>query len=883
VAISGTTVGPVSGDGGAVPRPALFEALSGAARVTLISAPAGSGKTFLLRSWIASTGIADHVAWVSVRRGQGDAQEFWLAIADALRATSNGSQLIGPLTPTPDLDSAAIVDRLLEDVTRLDEPIWLVVDDLHELEAREALEQLQRMLAAAPSALRLILVTRRDLRLGLHRLRLDGQVTELRGADLRFTREESRALFEIAGIQLSHEALDRLVTRTEGWAAGLRLAALSLAGNTDPDRFAADFSGSERTVAEYLLEEVLERQPLEVSRMLLRTSILERVSGPLADRLTGSSGADRILAELEAAGAFVVSLDSQRAWYRYHHLFADLLALELRRTAPDELPALHSAAAEWLAEHGSAIEAIRHAQEAQEWRFASRLLSDHWFSLVLDGRAALVRELLGGFPPAIVAADPELAAMSAVTELTRGALAEAEHWAQVASHAAGAVSAERRSRLEVILALTDLLLARQRNDLPAVVQHAERLLDPTACEAEGDAGEQIRAVALNELGTAEIWTGHFVDAERHLEEALELARRNGLPTIELLALSHTALLHGFRGSPLSDERAREAIELAEANGWAEEPLAAVAYAMLGATRLWRAEVPEADAWFERAERTRRSDFEPAVGLVLHASRGLIDFVRGRSEEALAAFRAAERTEALLVTPHRLASTMRAHQLVALARIGETGRARGALEALEPEIVQMPQMRVAAGALALAEDELEGVTAVLEPVIAADDVADVRWWIQAQLLEAIAREGLRDPGAASRALERALELAEPMGIKLPFLFFPAEELLERHRRTGTAHASLAAEILDLLKGRAPAPASAGPQALDDPLSESELRVLRYLPTNLQAPEIADELFVSVNTIRTHMRHLYAKLGVHRRAEAVQRARELGLLSPGASRR
>jgi LuxR family maltose regulon positive regulatory protein len=853
--------------------------LSGAARVTLVSAPAGSGKTFLLRSWIAASGVAGRVAWVTIGRDERDAEGFWLAVLDALRATDAGERLIGTLTATPDLEGDIIVDRLLDDLRGLDEPLWLVLDDLHELETREAFDQLQRVLSEASPALRLVLVTRRDLRLGLHRLRLEGHLTELRATDLCFTHEEARALFEAAGVQLSEEALDKLVARTEGWAAGLRLAALSLAGTDDAERFAADFSGSERTVAEYLLEEVLERQPPEVSHLLLRTSILERVSGPLADRLTGGSGADRVLAELEAAGGFVVALDAQRTWYRYHHLFADLLALELRRTAPDEVPALHAAAARWLAEHDRPIEATRHAQAAQQWRFAAELLADHWFSLALDGRPAAARELLAGFPPAIVASDAELAAVTAVTELTRGAVAEAERWTTVAGDLAEAVPADRRARLHMTLAFTRLTLARRRNDLSSVAEEARLLVDPALRET----GDDIRALALNELGIAEIWTGHFDDAERHLEEALELARRTERPLLELLALSHTALLNGFRDSPLSEERAREALELARANGWADEPLATEAYVMLGAAALWRGELRDAETWFERAEHTRRSDFDPAVALIVHASHGLIRFVHGRREEALTAFRAAERTESLMVAPHRLASTMRAHHLVALARMGETERVQRALAALDPVTRAEPQMRVAGAALRQAEGDLEAVTTTLEPVIAAAEVTDTRWWIQALLLEAIARDGLRDPGAASRALERALDLAEPMGLKLPFLFFPAAQLLERHQRSGTAHASLVADILALLAGRAATAAATGAQVLEDPLSDSELRVLRYLPTNLPAPEIAAELFVSVNTIRTHMRHIYTKLGVHRRADAVQRARELGLLSPGSGSR
>ena len=211
---------------------------------------------------------------------------------------------------------------------------------------------------------------------------------------------ESHALFEAAGVRLSDGALESLVQTTEGWAAGLRLAALSMDRDPDPEQFAVKFSGRERAVAEYLLAEVLERQPQEVSRFLLRTSILERVSGPLADRLTECPGSERILWALEDAGAFVVSLDAERAWFRYHRLFADLLALELRRTEPLELPGLHTLAAEWLAEHGDPVEAIRHAQRAENWDLATRVLADSWPQMYLDGRLATARELLAGFPAA---------------------------------------------------------------------------------------------------------------------------------------------------------------------------------------------------------------------------------------------------------------------------------------------------------------------------------------------------------------------------------------------------------------------------------------------------------------------------------------------------
>ena len=451
---SGTADAPVAAAvDGVVSRRALFERLGAAGRVTGVSAPPGSGKTLLLRSWTGQAALAGRAAWVAVPGGERDPQQFWIAVADALRGTAAASALVRPLTAAPDLDGWAIVERLLTDLARLEDRIWLVVDDVHELAATDALAQLELLVMRAPAELRFVLATRHDLRLGLHRLRLAGELTEIRAADLRFTLEEARALFDAAGVQLPESAVALLHARTEGWAAGLRLAALSLAGHPDPARFATEFSGSERTVADYLLAEVLERQSEQVRRLLLRTSVAERVSGELADLLTGASGGERVLQDLERAGAFVVSLDAGRSWFRYHQMFADLLQLELRRTAPGELPALHQAAAGWFAGHGYPVEAVRHAQAAGDWSLAARLLSDTWLSLALDGQQDTAHELLAGFPGGVAAGDPELIALVAADEMNRGSLAEAEgHLARAASEL-GSVPAQQRGRFQVTLGI----------------------------------------------------------------------------------------------------------------------------------------------------------------------------------------------------------------------------------------------------------------------------------------------------------------------------------------------------------------------------------------------------------------------------------------------
>jgi LuxR family maltose regulon positive regulatory protein len=869
-----------------VDRGALFGRLAGANRVTQITAPPGSGKTQLLRSWIGEAGLAERAGWVSVQRQERDAQRFWISVIEALRATAPGSTRVRSLTPAPDLDGWAIVERLLEDLGSLEDRVWLVIDDLHELRSTEALGQLELLLMRSPAQLRFVLATRHDQRLGLHRLRLEGELTEIRAADLRFTLPEARALLDGAGVTLSEVALAQLLERTEGWAAGLRLAALSLAGHPDPDRFAAEFSGNERTVAEYLLAEVLDRQPEPVRRLLLRTSVLDQVNGPLADALTEVVGGERILQDLEEANAFVVSLDARRLWFRYHRLFAELLQLELRRTAPAELPALHEAAATWYAEHGEPVEAVRHAQAAGLWSVAARLLADHWFGLYFDGRAATAHDLLTGFPAAAVEADAELAALMAADELNGGALPQAQRYLALAIEKSTSVPAHRRESLQLRVAVLRLLLARQRSDRPAVVEEAQRLLAPGEHPDTPllGLGEDLRALALINLGIAELWTVRLDEAERHLQLGVALAHRIERPFLEFTGLAHAANVANMRSYRLGAQYGRQAIEVARQHGWTDEPIAGIAYTALAAAALAQGRLEETEAWAEHAERTLQEEVEPAAGLLLHHVRGGLELARGRHQEALVALRSAERLAGLLVTPHTLANAARRWLLQTLVRMGETEQVERAFAEMDAQERDAGELHTALAALRLAQGDPEAATIVLAPVL--DNSAPVTnrnfGLSHAFLLEAIARDALGETRGAEHALERALDLAEPDGILHPFLVYPAPGLLERHSRHHTSHASLIAEILNRLAGGSPTP-SPEPEPLPEPLSDSEKRILRYLPTHLSAPEIAGELYLSVHTVKSHMRHLYAKLGTHQRAETVERARGLGLLAPSSRRR
>jgi LuxR family transcriptional regulator, maltose regulon positive regulatory protein len=849
--------------------------------VTVVSAPPGSGKTVLLRSWISQAGAAGSAAWVTVRRGERDPQQFWLSVLDSLRQTASGLARVQPLTAAPDLDGWAIAERLLTDLAPLQDRIYLVIDDVQELGPAEAQRQLELLVMRAPEELRFVLATRHDMRMGLHRLRLEGELAEIREPDLRFTVAEAEELFDAAGVKLPDPAL--LVERTEGWAAGLRLAALSLAGHPDPGRFAEEFSGTERTVADYLLAEVLDRQPEPVQRLLLRTSVLERVNGELADLLSGDSGGERVLQDLEAANAFVVALDARRSWFRYHHLFTDLLQLELRRTAPGEVTALHRAAAGWFAGHGYPVDAVRHAQAARDWGPAARLLADHWYGLQLDGQAATAHQLLTGFPAGTRTADAELAVLAAAEELTHGSLDAAEGYLSLAEREMASVPDARRTHAQLLLGMTRLVLARQRWNLQAVAVEARRLqaMAEAPDAAQPRLGEELRGLALISLGTTEFWAAGE-DPERHLEMGVALARRIGRPFLEFTGLAYQAAAGIYQSFTRAAERARRAIELAERHGWTDEPAAGLAYVILGAILAWQMRPEEAESWVQRAERVLRAETEPAAVLGMHRARGMLELARGRDADALAAFQAGERLGGHLTAPHRLLTPTRALLVHTLVRLGDVERAEQALAGLGEHDRDHGEMRIAAAVLRLAQDDPRAAMAALAPVL--DGSAPVVWpaWlVEAFLLEAITRDAIGDAGATDRALERALDLVEPDGALLWFLLHPVPGLLQRHARPRTAHPALIADILSLLAGKRPVQ-QGGPPPLVEPLSDSEIRVLRYLPTHLSGPQIARELHVSHNTVRTHMRHLYAKLGTHRRFEAVERARALGLLAPAPLR-
>jgi LuxR family maltose regulon positive regulatory protein len=850
--------------------------------ITLVAAPAGSGKTVLVRSWLEARGPEQPSAWVAVERRERDAQRFWASVVAALAAAAPaGSMAQAP--PTPEFRAEVLIRNLVSELAALTRRIVLVIDDAHEIVDSEILDGLKYLFEHVPPTLHVVLITRHDLQVGLQRHQLATGMTEIRSAQLRFSLSETQRMFEGSGVELSPHALAQLHERTEGWVAGLRLAAISLATHPDPEQFVAAFSGSDRAVADYLLEEVLDRQPPDVRRLLVRSSLLTRVNGELGDLMTGASGSERSLRALAGPGGLVVALDPEQTWFRFHRLFGDLLALELRQTAPDEIAELHLRAAAWYAEHDEIPEAIAHARAGGDHPAAAELLIANYFSLTLDGRQAMAHALLEDFGSAAQDGPiPELAVVQAQEQLADGSLDEASAYVALAERNAHAVRSDPR-RFTMALLMTKLSLTRRRGDFDSVrhlIEQAGTLLEPRDTR-DIAINNDVRALTLLNLGIVEVWSGRVSDGAAHLGQARELAQRIGRPYLEVSSLAHESYAASWDSFSRGRDAARESISLAAAHGWAADPVVAPALVTLGVTLIQAGRLGEAERRLAEAEAALREALEPAVGYMLRTGQGTLALLRGHHEAGIAAYRAAERLDLALVKGSPLANELRwgiAHAQLALGRAELVREQLAELDASERETGEAREVR---SALALADGDPQTALEVLAPTIAGQAEAHHPLVLVRSLLrQALAYRALGEITAAEAAVERALDLAEPDALILPFIYVDSRDLLERHPRFRTAHGAFIAEILDALSDRPGRPDPGDVAALSEPLSDAELRVLRFLPTNLSAEAIASELFVSVNTVKTHMRHIYAKLDVHSRIEAVERARRLGLVGGSA---
>ncbi len=889
---------------------ALDEGVGGG--IVLLSAPAGAGKTVLLSAWIAARRLPGPACWLSLDGEDNDANRLLENLLSSLRgagALELGNPLDDLLAPAG-AGAERFLALLVNGLAELRSPVVLVLDEIHELTNPRATAAIDFLVRHAPEQLRIVLAGRADPPLPTERLRASGTLTELRIAELAFTRAETTELCGRLELALSEKEIDSLWARTEGWPAAVRLAALSLRGHPEPGRFLAEFAGTDRAVADYLIAEVLARLPEDNREFMLHTCLVDAVSPELADALTGGEGGTLPLAELERLGAPVQPTTADGRWYRYHPLFRELLRAHLHHAHPRQIPSLHRRAASWYAEQGQAMPAIRHALAGEDWRQAGGLIAEHWLELFLHGGSATMRGPMAQLPPEVVASDPRLAAAVAGSRLQDGDLQDAERHLAIAREAggethqneasqtvAGQVETGRigtshthtshtdASQTAAIIAAVALRHARLRVH-PADAERFAHELSATAHDCTRHCWTALRSFALCDLGATLLWSGGEREtAIAHLHEALALATEHRHEQIALDCLAQLAVVNVLRGElTQAEERSGRAVELAEQRGWCEGPAAACAH-LAAATCAYQ-----------------RGEFERAEGAL-----------------ALAAV-AADTAE----TPVRL--TVGLLQALTLAATGQQSAARGALKlsairseladgAPTPDFVRVvlddaePRVLMAAGEVEQARATLAGAlegapdsVALLvrqasfelrdgEPKLARASLARARAeqqqkphphptvLLEAWLLQALADRAAGEPQAASEALDRALALAEREPFRDAFLLNgPAvRELLELQARDGTAHPALLEVLLD---GVGEGPTSGA--TLAEPLTEREQRILRYLPTMLTNAEIGAEVFVSLNTVKTHLRSIYRKLDANGRADAVERARRLGLLPAGIKR-
>jgi LuxR family maltose regulon positive regulatory protein len=849
-----------------------LDALDAAAAgpLTLVSAPAGAGKTALVSSWVGEGRAPGTAAWLSLGREDAGRRSFWFAVIAALEPVLG---LAAPPRARIELLLPALVAALSEE----GDPVTLVLDDFHEVADSAVTDDIQRLLDYPLARLRLVMLTRADPLLRLQRLRVAGRMSEVRAQDLAFTLDETRELVRLLNLALPEDDLDTLRRRTEGWAAGLRLAALSLEVDPDPHAFIDSFAGTDHAVSDYLMTEVISRQSEDRLRFLLATCVPDHVNGRLADALTKTEGGEDSLAAMRRDG-LIAPLDGRGGWYRYHPMFLEVLRLELARMLPGDVAGLHRRAALWFRANGKTHEAINHAIAAGDWDLSADLLGEHWLYLVIRGEGSWLRDAMDRIPREVTMASAELALALAGLHLDAG-LPGVDELLDVAAAHADSLEGQRRRHFDIAATVTRLYRVRIAAEVEEALAAARTVLDD---HWDRSLSHDVRSITLTCLGTAEYWSGDVVAALEHLQQAVGLARecRNDYLLFGAQAWAAAA---AFRSDQPEEARRRasSALEIAELRGWTTAEAAVVACLSLASLALLGNDSTSAAGYLTRARDAVTAPDEPLLALEIALLEAELVAARGDALTALDVLRAAKsRAGESLPSFLRVRSgLLEADLLVAL---GEPARARRLLVDLDANedasdpAVGLARIELAAGTPEAAIRSL--ATFLADDRRAVSPAARVDAWT----LDAIARDELRDEDGALRALERALDIAEPRGFLRALVRngAPVRSLLRRHIRRGTAHRALAGDVLAALDGNTASDRHTNGPLLE-PLTDRELAVLRFLPTMMSNTEIASEMFVSVNTVKTHLKHVYRKLDVADRRDAVRRGRELRLLNPGLS--
>jgi LuxR family maltose regulon positive regulatory protein len=849
----------------------LDEGLAG--KLTLLSAPAGYGKTTLVSDWLHSAGRP--FTWLTLDEDDNDPARFLAYLVAALQLVDSRlgeaarAMLLTPQPPPPE----SVLTALINDIAAVGQPFALALDDYHLIGTLAIHQLLTFLLDHQPSEMHLVIATRQDPPLPLARWRARGQMAEFRQADLRFTREETADfLRRVMGLDLSHADVAVLHQRTEGWIAGLQLTALSMQGRSDAQEFVRSLTGSHRYILDYLIEEVFKLQPTDAQAFLLKTSVLDRFSAPLCDAITERDDSHDVLRALEQANLFLVPLDDTRQWYRYHRLFADLLRHRLEIVESEAVVnRVHEVASEWYEANGFPSEAVHHALAARDWERAATLISDAGDALMKRGEMVTLLRWFQALPEHVVRASPRLCCDYSWPLILTGQLEAAESYLGQASEAADEDPVLLRQ-----IVTAQVQIARTRGDDSRTIELSRQILPLLT---EQDLAE--RSVVMVNLGAAHCNRGDLAEADQSMREALQASEKTDNTFVKWVSLHFLGRVEAARGRLRRASALYQQVLSEGEQGGPSMPLAMAHLDLSGLLHEWD-DLDRAHDHLQQSLDLARRDGHLEVEISGHRLLAMLRQAQGRNADAFQALENAHRLagEANL-PPLARARNAACHVQMALAQGDLATATRWADRMWDDADASSfyPRLNLTQARLFMAEDRQAAAIEWLESCSETAAQRGLGWgMIRTRVLQALAAP---TPDAALPFLAEALTLAEPEGFVRTFIDEGASlaALLPCAAEQGIVRPYvarlLAAFELDASR-KTGAPTPSPQQPLIEPLSKRELEVLRLTTEGLTNQEIAQALYVSINTVKTHLRNVYGKLGVANRREAAAKATTLGLI-------